>query len=510
MRRPLLVPLLSFLSLVAGGARAQPADARVEAERLFEAGLRDVKRSAWAEALAEFRGSLDRSPTRSATTNVAVCLEKLGRFDEALDVYDYLLERFRDLSDDDRASVGRERSRIERFIGAIAIDGGVPGAQVIVDGRLRGTLPLDGPIRVSVGTRVVRLTMPGWASFEVTARVASGETARVSATLAMVVQRGRLRVVEEGGRVFEVRVDGAPVGTSPWEAEVAKGEHVVALRGPHDTGSTPTAVDVAAGATTNLTLRANVLPAVLRVEPSPTSASVAVDGSVVSRGTWSGTVPSGTHVVDVVADWHDPVQVRVAVSSGEPQTIRPSLERVRRLYIELFGGVTLRPIYGVTGPDDCSGGCIGQHGGVRAGWLVAPRIGVEMFVNQTNNHRDSDVHLQGGSTFTNQADVSLSGGGVSARYQWLDRTPVTVRVSAGLDLGTALGVPFWTPFAGPEARFGVRISRTVLIDAGAAALLFTMPAVAARPFQVQGVPFNGYSGGLGVAFPVTAGLHLDF
>src|SRR5688500_13447169 len=60
---------------------------RIEDARAhFEAGVALFDEQAWDAALAEFLTSRARYPTRKNTKNAAICLRKLHRFDEALDM----------------------------------------------------------------------------------------------------------------------------------------------------------------------------------------------------------------------------------------------------------------------------------------------------------------------------------------------------------------------------------------------------------------------------------------
>ena len=139
-----------------------------------------------------------------------------------------------------------ERARLERFVGQVVVNSESPRRSVSIDGRSRGTTPLASPLRTGVGTRVVRVTKAGWAPFETTLRVASAETSVVQAHLSIVSELGHLHVEEARGAAFEVRVDGAPVGTTPWDGEVSAGEHSVALHGSNHRGVTPQPVVVEA------------------------------------------------------------------------------------------------------------------------------------------------------------------------------------------------------------------------------------------------------------------------
>jgi hypothetical protein len=324
-----------------------------------------------------------------------------------------------------------------------------------------------------------------------------------------------VRVREQSSGAYVVRVDAAVVGTTPWEGSLSAGEHTVSLRGKGDVGARARAVTVVVGKVTDVVLKAAPLPGELRVEPTPIDARVLVDGLDVSQGTWAGSLPSGEHALEVRADWYEPARVQVAVSSEAPQAVRPTLERVRRVYGEIYGGATLFPVYGVRGTDGCSGGCVGSLIGARGGYLLSPRVGVEIFfVPQMNVTRASGYCTADGVCYA--SNVFLSFGGLSIQYQALTpKTPLTLRMSAGLayerpNASGAVSTPtVYTPILGPEARIGYRLGRAIVIDAGIALLAFTVPKSVAAQADTDVATPPTFEGGVGLTVPLTAGLHFD-
>src|SRR5262249_42527609 len=152
-----------------------------------------------------------------------------------------------------------------------------PGASVLVDGRPRGTTPLAAPLRVSAGTRVVRVVKEGYLPIEERVDVAAKQTAIVRAKLLALVASGRLRVTEASQRSLDVLVDGAIVGKTPYEGNFDLGAHVIVLRGEGNLGTQPVAATLQKGQIASLTLAAEELGAIARIEPTPAGASVAID-----------------------------------------------------------------------------------------------------------------------------------------------------------------------------------------------------------------------------------------
>src|SRR5262245_9431832 len=79
----------------AGAAESQSAK-KAEAADRFRKGRALYLEGAWAEALAECLASRQLYPTWSATSVAALSLQKLKRYDEALDMVETMLREFKD------------------------------------------------------------------------------------------------------------------------------------------------------------------------------------------------------------------------------------------------------------------------------------------------------------------------------------------------------------------------------------------------------------------------------
>src|SRR5262249_3788912 len=136
----------------------RPADEKkAEALAHFEKGNALFKSGALAAALAEFLVSRKLYASRSATSNAALCLAQLQRFDEALDLYESLLKDFQALPEDLKAQAQREVVRLRELVGTIDIASAEVGAAMTIDGRDRGEFPAPGPLRVAAGSHVIRV-----------------------------------------------------------------------------------------------------------------------------------------------------------------------------------------------------------------------------------------------------------------------------------------------------------------------------------------------------------------
>ncbi|WP_437972073.1 PEGA domain-containing protein [Sorangium sp. So ce260] len=238
-------------------APAATAAAKADAEARFQRGLRMYRAEAWEAAAAEFLESRRLFPTWGATSSAARCLQKLGRPIEALELFESLFSEFTDvLPADAKQAALAEVEQLRELVGAIAIEGGAPGAVVILDGERRAELPLPAPLRVAAGAHAVRIQKDGFEPFEARVDVLGRQTTRVTASLKAIETRGRLRISETTGRRLGVALDGVRVGTTPWEGKVEPGAHVIVLFGTDGFGTPPTTVSVKAGKVVDASLRA--------------------------------------------------------------------------------------------------------------------------------------------------------------------------------------------------------------------------------------------------------------
>jgi hypothetical protein len=518
MRRLVLILffIVAFAPTTAMGQSDRSADERRkdEARSHFDLGLSHFDSAEWGAALAEFLRSRELYPTRAATKDAALCLRKEKRYDEALDMFETLVREFPDLSPPDRALVDKETAELRASVGALEIRGAEAGAGIIVDGRERGNAPLPGTIRVSVGSHLVRVFKEGFLPFERRVDIAGGQTAAVSAGLSALTQSGRLRVVEETGKMLDVLVDGALVGKTPWEGNLALGGHTIVLRGDGALGTQPASAVVKLRESTSLSLRAEPLEASARIEPTPAGASVAVDGVVVGHGTWEGRLRVGRHRLEVGAEGFIPQTRQVSLEKSRGVVVVATLERdptsplwrtVRppHFSIEIEGGFGSAPAYGgdVASCATCSGRFgVGFFGLVRGGYELGSGVGFTIDAGYLrvleSVTRSTVLKPVGRAPNAGTVDDKLRLGGAmlgaSAGYHYGESLTIAFRLGAGVFVGTgrdarsgrfandsgahyevSVGEAPSAIFAyvAPEARLGHRFGRHFELSAGVTAIV---------------------------------------
>jgi hypothetical protein len=444
-------------------ASAQTDAQREQARTFFESGLGHYDKAEWSAALADFLRSRELVPTRSATSNAAVCMRKEGRFEEAVELFEELLRTYTDLTPNERSFAEHQLAELRASVGSIELTNSEPAATIVIDGRARGTYPpVSGALRVSAGTRLVRVYKEGFVPLEQRVDVAGRQTVVVDAHLTPITAGGRLVVTEAQGRPLDVLVDDVVVGKTPWEATVAVGRHTVTLRGEGDLGTPPADATVARDQSTRLALAAEPLDSSLRVIPTPADALVSIDGVIVGNGVWEGRLRSGPHTIELAADGFLAQKRVAALAPSQRSSVDVTLERdvtsgafraahPGRIYAELDLGGGIALAFGGDVRSSCTGGCSahvpGALGGMlRGGYQFSSGILVGLdagflAIAAGTSDRSTAVTPRGLASETGTTDdaIYLRGFRIGPSLGWRtgDAFPfLTLRLGAGVFLGS--------------------------------------------------------------------------
>jgi hypothetical protein len=434
---------------------------RDEARQHFEKGIALFEEESWDAALVEFLRSRELFATRAATKDAALCLRKLNRFDEALDLFQALLREFPSLPAEDRALAESSIKELTARVGGVDIQSAEPGASIVIDGRERGVVPTP-PIRVNVGTHLLRLSREGFVPFETQVKVAGAQTVTVQAKLAPLTRGGRLKVSEQSGKAAEVLVDNVLVGKVPWEGALPAGSHMVLLRAPEGFGTQPVAAPVKLNDVTTLTLALEELSAKLRIEPTPAGADVALDGIAIGRGVWEGPVRAGQHRIEVASEGFLPASRELMLARSEREVAALSLERdptsaafrqqnPPHVVFEATGAFLLTPSLGGSVLDGCGGNCshdwaMGALAMIQGGYQLSSGLSFWLqggFLSVGQSVKDRSVKLlpRGLPDFDAVAGdkLRLSGAllGASAGLSRGQAVRLRVRLAAGAFIGSA-------------------------------------------------------------------------
>ncbi len=522
-----LLVALSFALLatpVAAQAQEAPlAEREAEAKAYFLSGVELLKTGKVEAALEQFLRSRAAFPRGKNTINAAICLERLGRFDEALVLYEELQSRRAgELEGEDRDALGPIIKNLSGKVGSVSVSANVDGAAVQVDGKPRETI--DTPLRLLPGRHVVRVVADGYSTFTTPVEIRVGETAKVVASLERLTRVGVLRVEDPESEGADVFVDQVLVGQIPWEGVVSAGPHVV-LQRRGDKGSRPSAATVVQGQTSLVKLRAEVLGPGVSLSVEPSSARLSLDGVEVGSGSWEGRLPRGTYRVRAEEPGYfakeaslelagDPAELRLKLAIDEAHARWPKAPR-GDFFVGAFLGAGFSGGLGSGAELTCPSHCTENNPAF--GYLVGARVGYRFPTGTA-------IEALGGygaatTSVLREVRDSFTAGGVdqSVRY----------RLSESVDLTfpfVGVGLSQRAPLIGPLSLLGrlsggvafARATPTIQADArttGSPVPAFvdgSDPSTGALPFfqPEVGVELSvdklRFSGGLG--FLVLAGL----
>lgn len=179
--RPLGVVLLCVgLALsVPLGARAESAtiDDVATSHEHFNRGVEYVHDGDLKGALIEFKRAYAVSPNYRVLYNLGQVANALGRYTEAQDYFQrYLNDGQDEVPSDRKRDVEAHLNKLAGRIATLVLSTNVAGAEIFVDDVSVGTSPLQGPVKVSSGTRTISAITTGRPRVSQVVDVAGGDT----------------------------------------------------------------------------------------------------------------------------------------------------------------------------------------------------------------------------------------------------------------------------------------------------------------------------------------------
>jgi hypothetical protein len=169
---------LIALSLLAGATRAhaqQPAD---PSEGLLRQGVEMRRHGDDAGALEVFRRAYEQSHSAIALAQMGFAEQALGRWLEAETHVREALASSDPWITANRAEIDRAHDAIAQHVGTIELVGGVPGANVYLNGERVGVLPLSDAIRALAGRVTLEVRSPGYYPITREVTVVAGQPTR--------------------------------------------------------------------------------------------------------------------------------------------------------------------------------------------------------------------------------------------------------------------------------------------------------------------------------------------
>lgn len=233
------------------------------------------------------------------------------------------------------------RVELERLPGNLIVSAaGPPEVEVSIDGRPRGTTPveLEG---LAPGDYTVRAEAPRYRPFETVVAI---EGLGRTETLEVVLEPAWAEVTlatRKGGEPAMIVVDGEPTGSeagvAPVTVEVLEGERDLEVRRP---GFKPwrRTIDVVAGARLEFTdLTFEPADATLKVRSRPAGANVVVNETFAGRTPATIAVsPNAPVTLKVFKSGYEPARRRLTLDAGEERELTVSLDaETGRLALEV-------------------------------------------------------------------------------------------------------------------------------------------------------------------------------
>jgi hypothetical protein len=163
---------------------APPASgAKKAAAQLIDEGNELLDQRQYQAALARYEAAHALYPTPKIFFNMAEAHRELKNYVEAIEHYErFLAESGVKKRSPLRKQAAREIADLERRIGRLRVEGGTLGAEVFVDGKLAGKVPLLG-FRLLPGFHQVAIQIEGAIAKRIEVEVKRGEEAAVDASV---------------------------------------------------------------------------------------------------------------------------------------------------------------------------------------------------------------------------------------------------------------------------------------------------------------------------------------
>jgi PEGA domain-containing protein len=373
-----------------------PEDPKLaEAKRLFYLGNELRKAGDCRHAIDYFKSSRELVPSVPNVLNGAICLARVGRADEALELYDQALAQFLgELSAEERSGIDAEMKRLQADVGVLDVVVNVP-ARLVIDGRARGEVPRKAPLALMPGRHVVRLVAEGHGLYEESVTIDAGKTTALQATLRPPPVAGRARIEDAGIEEAQVFVDGAMIGNAPWEGALAPGTHYYYVQ-KGDIGSAPARLVVVTGQTVAVTPRVLPLGPELRIGAEPATAAITIGGVAVGAGSWQGRLPVGSHAIAASEPGYfdrkrelrvpeDAASNVVLVLEMDPDHPRWAVAESGHPFLEALVAFAVTPSLGSAAEASCDvytcsadGAALGAIAGLRGGYELPFRLSLEL------------------------------------------------------------------------------------------------------------------------------------
>lgn len=166
----------------------------------FERGIELYQEGSLDAALVEFERAYESIPDYRVLYNIAQVQTQRGEYVEAIVLFEkYLSEGGADIAPERKTEVELDLGKLNGRVARLWVESNADGAELVINGKSVGLLPLNQPVLINSGVCDIRITKAGFEPRHHQVKVAGGEKPRVSlpltplaTTLAVTEQRNPL------------------------------------------------------------------------------------------------------------------------------------------------------------------------------------------------------------------------------------------------------------------------------------------------------------------------------
>jgi outer membrane receptor protein involved in Fe transport len=321
-RVPLAVACLAWASPVAAADPSAPlplAGQADEAQFHFLRGNRAYQEKRFEDALASYYLSNRLVANRNVQYNIARCLDRLGRYDEAFRAWTSLLAQA--LPEKEQKAAQDAIETLRPHLALLEIESTPSGATIYTGRRdlgALGTTPKNLALRP--GPTKIILDHEGYRSIELAAEPAQSKQLKLSVALERIYGEIEIRRVPATAEIRRDYLDGEVLRQGPGTVKLVPGPLVLFVSAP---GYQTERLTVNVLPDASLPVDALMSPAeaptgVLVVRSNITGALIRVDGKEAGFApAVIDSVPTGLREVEILAESREPFRAAVEVKKGE-------------------------------------------------------------------------------------------------------------------------------------------------------------------------------------------------